>query len=466
MVENGYASVIRHRKDDEDRSPIYDDLLLAEERAKAEKKGMWSGKAPQTPPPIDASENIQKAKSYLSFLQRKKRVPAVVDYVASGGRFKIYVPSENAKLTFVLSGLTVPRTARNANEKDEPFAREAFEYANRRLLQRDVEIDVENTDKVGGFIGTLWINRENFAKALLEEGLASVHVYSAEKGNHSSELFGAERRAQEARKGLWVDWDPEQEEQSGKTADVVVSTGPIEKRKEYRKVLVSNVEDDGRLKVQIVGETTTIRLEKITSDFRKYFASNSAPLSGPPKFGQILGAQFSEDNQFYRAKVKSLDRENKKAEVVYIDYGNRESIPWSRLRVLPDEFGLAKLKPQAADAALSFVQFPAQEHYLRDAVKAVSEFTSGVEFVANVDYIDTKDNNTLYLTLYDPKKPGDVASSVNAALIEEGLALVPRKVRPFEKAYQDTLTLFKKKEDVVREEHVGIWEYGDFTEDD
>lgn len=31
LVENGWASVVRHRKDDEDRSPIYDELLAAEE---------------------------------------------------------------------------------------------------------------------------------------------------------------------------------------------------------------------------------------------------------------------------------------------------------------------------------------------------------------------------------------------------------------------------------------------------
>lgn len=31
LVEAGYASVVRHRRDDEDRSPDYDDLLQAEE---------------------------------------------------------------------------------------------------------------------------------------------------------------------------------------------------------------------------------------------------------------------------------------------------------------------------------------------------------------------------------------------------------------------------------------------------
>jgi len=48
-------------------------------------------------------------------------------------------------------------------------------------MQRDVEFEAESTDKAGGFIGTLYINKtENAALTLLKEGLATVHEYSAE----------------------------------------------------------------------------------------------------------------------------------------------------------------------------------------------------------------------------------------------------------------------------------------------
>lgn len=458
LVENGYATVLRHRREDEDRSPIYDELLQAEEKAKAEEKGMYSLKLPTTTPPIEASETLQKAKGFLSFLQRQKRVPAVVEFISSGSRFKVYVPRENAKLTFVLSGIRAPRTARNASDKSEPFGPEALDFANRRLLQRDVEIDVENVDKVGGFIGTLYIGRENFAKLLVEEGLASVHAYSAEQGNHASELFGAENKAKSARKNLWENWTPEQDEEVEDTS-AAAAAAPVEKRKDQRKVIVTNIEEDGRLKVQIVGEATTIKLEKLQADFRKYYAQNSTPLAGPPKFGQLVGAKFTADDQFYRAKVKSLDREKKTAEIVYIDYGNREKIPYTRLRALPDEFGLTKLKAQAVDAALSFVQFPSQEHYLKDAVAALSEDTELQTFTANVDYIDTKDNNTFFVTLY-AKPSANILESVNAFLIQEGLALVPFKLRPFERAYSDVLAKLKKEEQKTKDERRGIWEYG------
>lgn len=62
-------------------------------------------------------------------------------------------------------------------------------------MQRDVEIEVETTDKVGGFIGTLYLNKtENAAVELVKAGLATVHAYSADSLSWSKQLFDAEVR--------------------------------------------------------------------------------------------------------------------------------------------------------------------------------------------------------------------------------------------------------------------------------
>jgi len=60
-------------------------------------------------------------------------------------------------------------------------------------MQRDVEIEIETVDKSGGFIGTLWLNKiENAAVALTQEGLATVHSYSADTLPWSKQLYSAE----------------------------------------------------------------------------------------------------------------------------------------------------------------------------------------------------------------------------------------------------------------------------------
>ena len=64
-------------------------------------------------------------------------------------------------------------------------------------MQRDVEIEIETTDKSGGFIGALYLNKnENAAVTLVSEGLATVHSFSADSLPWSKQLYDAEVRHQ------------------------------------------------------------------------------------------------------------------------------------------------------------------------------------------------------------------------------------------------------------------------------
>ncbi|ETI23329.1 hypothetical protein G647_05129 [Cladophialophora carrionii CBS 160.54] len=473
LVEAGYASVIRHRRDDDDRSPDYDALLLAEESAQKDTKGMWSEKPPAAKQYQDYSESLQKAKMEASVLQRQKKVPAIVDFVRSGSRFVVLVPRENAKLTFVLSGIRTPKPARQSGEAAEPFGQEAYDFANRRCMQRDVEIDVEDTDKVGGFIGTLYVGRENFARALLEEGLAEVHAHSAEKSGHSNELFAAEKKAKEARKGMWHDWDPSKDDEdddltpptNGNAGTNGDAAEPASRKKDYRDVVVTHVDETGKLKIQQVGAGTTA-LTELMNAFKSFHLNkaNDQPIAGPPKVGDIVAAKFTADDQWYRARVRRVDRDGKKADLTYLDYGNSETVPWTRLRSLTQpQFSTQKLKPQATDAVLSCLQLPTSEQYLRDTVDFLMEQTDGRELVASVDFVAPE--GTLHLTLLDPKVSSKIEESINAEVLREGLAMVPTKLKPWERQAGDTLAKFKELQEEAKKERRGMWEYGDLTED-
>ena len=479
LVSEGYASVLRHKMDDPDRSPIYDDLLAAESTAQSEQKGMWSSKPPDAKAYVDYSENLEKAKRLLTLLSRQRRVPAIVDFVKSGSRFSLLIPRENAKLTLVLSGINCPRSARNANEASEPFGKEAHDLANRRCQQRDVEIDVEDTDKNGGFIGKLYVNRENFAKTLLEDGFGSVRQYSAEKSGNAQELNAAEQKSKDARKGMWHDYDPtletngdasnglEEEPATNGDAATATSSGPS---KDYRDVIVTHVGDDCRVKLQLVSSSTTGALSALMDAFRSFHVSpqNSQTLSAQPKTGELIAAQFSDDGLWYRAKVRRNDRENQTSEIVYVDYGNSETKKWSELRPLgKTEFGTSALKQQAVDAALSFIQFPSgSQDYMNDAQSFLSErLGEAGQLVARVDHTDARDG-TLWVTLFDPSKgmEGRVESgSVNAEVLEEGLGMVTRKPARFEVAQRRTLEGLRGVEKTAVEERRGMWEYGDPT---
>lgn len=473
LVEAGFASVIRHRRDDTDRSPDYDQLLLAEEAAQNDQKGMWSPKAPVAKQYQDYSESLQKAKLEASVLQRQKKVPAIVDFVRAGSRFVVLVPKDNAKLTFVLSGIRTPKPARNPGDKAEPFGQEAYDFANRRCMQRDVEIDVEDTDKVGGFIGTMYVGRENFARVLVEEGLAEVHQFSAEKSGHANELNAAEKKAKEARKGMWKDWDPNQDADADETAAPAKSNGAsgdsteAPRRKDYRDVIITHINrDDGKLMLQQIGTSTTGALTELMKSFSSFHLNkaNATPLSGPPKVGDIVSAQFTADKQWYRARVRRVDRTANTADLVYIDYGNSESLPFSSLRPLTQpQFSTQKLKGQATPAVFSFVQLPVSPQYLAETIDYLDEVTQDRQLVANVDAIDQ--DGTLHVTLMDSSAP-NLEASINADLVREGLARVPKKLKAFERSAPETLASLKKLQSQASQDRKGMFEYGDPEDSD
>ncbi|KAF4937079.1 Staphylococcal nuclease domain-containing protein 1 [Colletotrichum fructicola] len=475
LVEEGYATVIRHRKDDTDRASNYDELLAAQEKAKEEKKGIWSGKAPKLKQWVDASESVQKAKIQLATLQRQKKVPAIVDFVKSGSRFTVLIPREGVKLTLVLGGVRAPRAPGPRGEKGEEFGAEAADLANRRLNQRDVEVDIYDIDKVGGYIGDLYVNRESFAKILVEEGLASVHAYSAEKSGNAHELFAAEKKAKEGRKGLWHSWDPSQDEEEEAVAVETTTNDTPEaydnKPKDYRDVVITNIDGNGKIKIQEIGKGTAA-LTTLMNDFKKFHldSKNAKPISDSPKTGDFVAAKFSADGQWYRARIRSNDRAAKVAEVVYIDYGNTEKQPWAKLRPLDQaQFTTQKLKAQAIDASLSFLQLPNAPHYLEDSIGFLAELTEGRELVASFDFVDTKENLS-YITLFDynasDKKPGP-NDSLNKEVVANGMAMVPKKLKAWERSSQHAAYLkhLKEVEAQAKEERLGMWEYGDITED-
>lgn len=466
LVQEGWASVIRHRRDDTDRAPNYDELLAAQEKAKEEKKGMWSGKPSKAKSYVDASETLQKAKLQLSGLQRQKKVPAIVDFVKGGSRFVVLIPREKIKMNFVLGGIRAPKSARGPNDKTEPFGQEAHDLATKRLSQRDVEIDVHNVDKVGGFIGELYINKESFAKILVEEGLATVHEYSAEQAGNASELLAAQQRAKNAHKNLWVNWDPKDDvaDEEDVRANGTNGETVIPREKDYRDVVVTHIDESGKLKLQVIG-TGTSALETMMSAFKSFHLSpsNNVGLTGPPKAGEYVAAKFTADGAWYRARIRSNDRAAKEAEVVYVDYGNSEKIPWSSLRPLTQpQFSPTKLRPQAVDAVLSLLQFPTNTDYLADAIQYIAEATEGVQLVANVDY--TAPDGTLYVTLYDANSK-TASDSINSDIVADGHAMVPRKLKAWERGFGDVLKSLREKEEQAISERRGLWEYGDLRED-
>jgi staphylococcal nuclease domain-containing protein 1 len=339
LVSKGLATVIRYRQDDDQRSSKYDDLLAAETQAQKQGKGVHAKKDVPSHRINDLTMSPDSSRikhQYLPSWQRALRTEAVVEFVASGSRFRLFIPKESCLVTFLLGGISCPRTSRPATDKTkategEPFGEEVFNFVKERVLQRDVSVHIDSTDKSGtSVIGWMWLeNNVNLSILLVEEGFAAVH-FTAEKSEYYRALKSAEDQAKAAKKGRWANWvepDPAELKKS-KNGGVEDDNDENDekasseiKSKKMENVVITEITPELHFFAQHTDNGP--KLEQLMTKLRQEFRT-SPPVSGSykPKKDDLCAAQFSVDNEWYRAKVLSIS--GSKATVRYIDYGNAE----------------------------------------------------------------------------------------------------------------------------------------------
>merc|ERR1712088_503705 len=322
LVSKGLATVVRYAAGNDERSGKYDELLQAEEKAKKTGKGLHDKKNTPTHRVSDMTGKLEKCKQFLPFLKRAGKMQGLVEYVASGSRFRVYIPRETCIITFLLGGISCPRGSRQMPDgskvEADKFGDEAATHVKEMILQREVEIEVESQDN-----------------------------------------------AKSAKKRVWKDYVESEaveavEEQEKKEMD-------SERKVTLTEVYVSEVTEEGKFYACNVADGPA--LETLMEGLRTEF-STSPPLAGAytPKKGDLCAAKFVDD-QWYRARIEKMSANE--VAVLYIDYGNRASVPKTKLGSLPAAFtgtgGFAKLY------SLALVSLPQDEELAAQGVQVLRE---------------------------------------------------------------------------------------------
>merc|ERR1719232_1106748 len=214
LVSKGFATVVKYRLDDDQRSSKYDDLLMAEQKATKDTKGLHDKKNVPTHRVSDMSGNAVKCKQFLPFLQRAGRMSGLVEFVASGSRFRVYIPRETCIITFLLGGISCAKGARSMPKGEliqaDPYGDECSHHVKEMVLQRDLEIEVETIDKAGNFIGYLFVDNTNLSIHLANEGFASMH-FTAGRSPYANQIKNAEDNAKNAKRRIWTNYTGEEE---------------------------------------------------------------------------------------------------------------------------------------------------------------------------------------------------------------------------------------------------------------
>lgn len=480
MLEEGLAGLMSHKANSE-RSQYYHELMEAEKRAKEQRKGKWSistspedSGASRKSAVIDLSTPAM-AKSYLTTLQDSKGpLIGIVDYIHNGARMKVYIPKFNVLVNFALAGVSAPNVGRPGASKDDgkgsnafqaqPYGAEALALSRATVLQRQVELEVETMDRGGTAIGSMFIKignqRENLALILLRLGLAKTVYFSANLAKHKDILFSTEEEAKRAKLRIWKDYteEPEQEE----------SKAPSKSKLEGMSVSVCDVVNGSTL--FLTKRSSANLLETINTSLTalgEEFGTTPQDSNGimEPKKGQPCVALFNDGSgaKWYRAKILDVVQggTEQKLHLRYIDFGNEEVVPKTRVRKAKDP-SLFSIEPLAIEARLAFIDVPGlDEDYGREAAVYLSQLCMGKELEAKIHGKDEAGRLNVTLVQADKK-----TVTINGLLLREGLATVSRKLRVWKDEEAKIVEALKEDQEVAHKAHLNLWVYGDPREDD
>ena len=476
LVKNGMATVIKHNKaTSHERSLNWDRLIeLEEEQKNLGKKGVYTkGDISKNllvgTRIIDASENAAKAKAFFNGFKLKGRISNDyhVEFVPSVNRVKLFSPREGIRLTLILGGLS------NSKEDSIP---EGHDFFNKKVLQRNVEFQVYDVDRVGGFIANLYFPTNStlpFQVTLLESGYVSLHEFAVQSNPFSKELRDAEERARGARKGLWKDYDARGIEgnELESTASKVKDMNLRDATPKFLDIEVTEVDENEAINYHLVDEKTTssfVTFKKLFNDYHnKPVLANATiedhprGLSKPPKKNDLVSAKFTQNGKYYRGKVLSHDKNSKLFEVKHIDFGNIDRVPLSSLRALPSKFFLSNWPPFAHSASLQALRLPPLEpiDFLSDTLAALEDYLFDKKLV--ISLLPSTSSPSGYSGIfYDSDAVlNNKNDSINNRIVADGWAVIDEKsASKYPSFYIENLRYLQ---DTARSQHLGCWKFGD-----
>ena len=354
LVDAGYARVVQHRGDEE-RSSEYDALLAAEQAAKDAKRGVHyeSQPVPVRVTDLTTKEGKTKSTSFLSGYQRKGRMRAVCDFVVNGTRLKLLVGGHQSGqlITVALGGVRCPQGSR-LGTPGEPFGDEASAFTKELVFQQDVEVEIQDIDRSGSFVGSVFIKGRNLATLLLEDGLAWI----AGAFSVTSDMTTAEERCKAAEKKIWKDFAKQQEERLAAAAE---SGAEGLGGAQHTEVRASDIFDGTTLYVQLAKDAAHIdTLTEKMKAFSEWAKIQPADADFKYKVGEVYGGLYAEDGLWYRVRVENRTPEG--YDVLFIDYGNRSFLTAANLRDVSapqcDFPKVDEIGPIATEFRLAFVK--------------------------------------------------------------------------------------------------------------
>ena len=149
-----------------------------------------------------------------AFAASGERIPVKYLKTSDGDTMRVMLDGENTRVRFL--GINTPEVS-GEDKIEEPWGNEALAFTREKLDKaKKIEIEYDDVadheDRFGRKLAWIWVDDELFEVKLLEEGLAKTYML---KNNYryANELKAAERKAKQAKIGVWSDEKPSLEKQ-------------------------------------------------------------------------------------------------------------------------------------------------------------------------------------------------------------------------------------------------------------
>jgi staphylococcal nuclease domain-containing protein 1 len=459
ILELGYAQYVSpNPKLDDDVSKYLDSYQAAEKIAKEKKQGIHSTKYPGNPNYSDLiASNKTKKKEFINFLVNQKGLHCVVEYCFTGSKFKLRIEKNKCYVPFSLLGIKVFGKDKNTLEIHDKFCKQAIDFANDTILQREGTCDIVQADRVGNYFGYLTINGNNFATTLCKEGLAVASAgLSTTAIVHMNEFKNAEKEAETAGKNIWAHTNLAAFLKEGE----LVNTLPkgFEEKHSDIKLRITDYIDFNNFYVNILPNKSLDTVQSVLSKYTDGSLKGS-PLEFPVKLGTLCSARYSQDDQFYRAKITKALKDDK-FEVELIDFGTVDVV--SKNDLIKLDGSIAMIEPQSIICELAYLKY--SQNSMKKALETITDFVNfEKELSGKICYTYSVEGKTkIGLLIYTKDKK--LTNTYHQELLKLGYAKFDIK-----KSLPDYLNDLKETQNKAEKQGSGLWaehEDTDYDEND
>ena len=161
--------------------------------------------------------------------------------------------------------------------------------------------------------------------------------------------------------------------------------------------------------------------QKMIDNFQDFYANLSIKRSNQKSWqpGRFVAAQFSEDDQWYRALILSVECEG--AKVLFVDYGNEDVISFSRIRELFSRF--TSIAAQAVPCSLAEVSPSSKNGWSDEAIEFFNSLCVDQPCIAQIKtstdlskkHFDFSDGQRLVVSLISSVNSKNLAEELTSA---------------------------------------------------